>query len=398
MTKKNVMNRFIKKLIITLLLFVSIINSFSLELSKKAQISIITCVPGSELYTAFGHSAIRVNDPLQDIDFVYNYGTFSFNTPNFYLKFIRGDLNYMLSVSDYKRFMRVYEHENRNVKEQVLNLTQIQKQKLFDVLEKNKLPENKYYLYDFIFDNCATRIRDVFKKALNNDIQFSDSTLRDISFREILESYLTESKWSRFGINLVLGSLIDKTATASEYMFIPDYLMNAFSNAQIKNNSTNSKIVYKINILNEANDTLKESLGVLNPLLVFWAIFLFVVVLSIIEYSSKIQYHYIDGIWFLIIGILGTLMCFLWFGTKHTVVVDNWNIAWAVPTHLIFSFFLFRKKISNLTSIYFLISGSVALILLMSWQLIPQQFDIAFVPIILITAIRSIKIYLYKHI
>jgi hypothetical protein len=132
------------------------------QLSDQAVISLITADPGEELYSLFGHSAIRVKDTVNNQDLVFNYGTFNFNTPNFYMKFTRGKLLYMLSIQQFDRFKRSYEYEKRDLKEQILNLTQDQKQAIFQFLLWNYQPENRYYKYDFFFDNCATRIRDVF--------------------------------------------------------------------------------------------------------------------------------------------------------------------------------------------------------------------------------------------
>src|SRR5690606_22569898 len=141
----------------------------SVKLSPRAEISIITCGPGEELYSSFGHSAFRVKDPALKLDFAYNYGTFDFNKPNFYIKFAQGKLLYELSVSYFEDFVYNYKIEGRWVKEQVLNLSQDEKNQLFNFLNINAQPENKEYLYDFFFDNCSTKIRDVLEEVLNNN-------------------------------------------------------------------------------------------------------------------------------------------------------------------------------------------------------------------------------------
>ena len=146
------------------------------KLSPEAEISVLTLGPGkTELYSAYGHSAIRVNDPVYGYDAAYNYGTFDFNQPNFYLNFTRGTLIYKLSVQDAKRFIEDYQYHDRSIVEQVLNLTPGQKQLVFDYLQNNAKPENADYYYDYFYDNCATRILYVFEEALNEEISFDDN-------------------------------------------------------------------------------------------------------------------------------------------------------------------------------------------------------------------------------
>ncbi len=147
-----------------ILLWIAIIFGFEsvaardkIELSDQSQVSLLTMGPDQrEVYSAFWHSAIRVYDPVHQFDSVYNYGVFDFNNPNFYTDFAKGFLNYRLAVSSYQRFHGYYVYNDRSIDEQVLNLDLLQRQAIFDFLEINKLPENRYYLYDYFFDNCAT--------------------------------------------------------------------------------------------------------------------------------------------------------------------------------------------------------------------------------------------------
>ena len=135
------------------------------NLSDRSVVSLLTCSPGTELYSIFGHCAIRIHDPVNEIDKIYNYGTFDFDSPNFYMEFIKGKLFYFLSVSNFTFFKTTYIRMNRSIYEQVVDLSMDQRQSLYQYLENNHLPENRYYLYDFFFDNCATRIRDAFVKS-----------------------------------------------------------------------------------------------------------------------------------------------------------------------------------------------------------------------------------------
>ena len=148
------------------------------RLSEAAQISVLTCGAGQELYTAFGHSAFRVQDPIQEIDVVYNYGTFDFRAPNFYTNFARGRLIYTLSRQRFENFLYEYEYEKRWVKEQILDLDQQQKNALIVFLENNYLPENRDYRYDFLYDNCSTKLPDVLSQILGNQLNFQEDHQR----------------------------------------------------------------------------------------------------------------------------------------------------------------------------------------------------------------------------
>ena len=191
-------------------------------LTQDAEISLITGEPGKELYTKFGHSAIRVHDPANGIDLVYNYGTFNFNAPGFYPKFLRGKLNYFLDVYEFKRMMLTYKYYNQSLYEQVIELTYDEKKAIYNFINTNYLPANKYYLYDFFFDNCSSRIKDVFQDILGPKLIFEDHDIKtNKTFRQLLDEFLNKSPWIDFGIDLTLGLPTDATATSEEYMFLP---------------------------------------------------------------------------------------------------------------------------------------------------------------------------------
>ncbi|MEQ8575940.1 MAG: DUF4105 domain-containing protein, partial [Fulvivirga sp.] len=174
--------------------FMADLSAQNIQLSEKAEINILTCGPfQGELYSAFGHSAIRVYDPVNGLDLLYNYGVFDFDQPNFYLNFARGNLNYKLAVMDYTRFRDYYIYYNRYIHEQVLNLNIEQKQKLFDFLQWNMKPENQYYLYDYFYDNCATRVRDALITTFGDDITFDGSYIEtDYTIRDLTDIYLAQ--------------------------------------------------------------------------------------------------------------------------------------------------------------------------------------------------------------
>lgn len=288
------------------------------KLSNASSCSLLTCSPGEELYSAFGHSALRVKDDSLGIDLVFNYGTFNFNTPNFYLKFINGDLNYMLAVSVYENFILNYGYSKRGVVETELILSHKQKQELWNLLLDNSQPENRYYRYDFFFDNCATRIRDIVFKATDHQGIEANTTE---TFRSYLHKYVDKSGWTAQGIDLLLGMKTDKTITKSQTAFLPDYLQSYFLERGIVSEPVE---ILKCKIPKTSNSAFSPLFaGIL-------VCFLSVISLILYHFMKPISIT-IDNIILISCWLLGDLLIFLWFFTKHTVTQNNLNILWASP-------------------------------------------------------------------
>ena len=227
-----------KTAILLLSIFLSTSLSFSQQhlLSNNAEISVLTVASGKQLNDAFGHNAFRIKDTSNNLDIIFDYGRFDFNTPNFYLNFARGHLNYAIGQSTFNRFLRVYMRQNRTIKAQVLNLSKTQKQKLYDFLIDNNKPKNRSYAYDFFFDNCATKIKDVLNNTLNQNIVFENpADFEPKTFRTLINSKLNRNSWESLGIDIALGSVIDIKATPEEHMFLPENIYRFFEVATINN-------------------------------------------------------------------------------------------------------------------------------------------------------------------
>lgn len=373
--------------------FILICNTLFLsaqKLSPKAKVSLLTCDPGKDLYAAFGHSALRVKDPLLGIDKVYNYGTFNFNTPNFYWKFVKGKLIYQLSVSTYQRFRYAYTYENRSIYEQVINATLQEKQQMFDFLEKNALPENKDYLYDFLYDNCSTRIRDVLITIYGNSLIFDDIDTT-LTFRQMIRSSLTYRHWDDLGVNILLGTPTDKVVNTHQYMFLPDNLMYCFDDAVILKNGQPIPLVEKKATIFTGKAEEKQG-SFFSPFLVFGTVLFIVLVYSVLAYRKQKWHKWLDLTLFIPFGILGLLLILLWTATDHHVTANNYNILWIMPLHLLFPFFLRKTKII----MYYFGGYSVLIVLLLvCWFIIPQELTAFIIPVILILLSRSVFIYLH---
>ncbi len=322
--------------------------AFSSNLSNSAEISVITCSPGTELYSIYGHSAIRVKDSISNTDVVFNYGTFDFNTPNFYLKFLNGNLKYMLSASKFNSFMRTYFHENRSVYEQQLNLDSSQKQRLFNLLLENYQPENKYYRYDFFFDNCATRIRDIVYKVIDGEIVYNGKTHDNRTFRSLIHEYLYNNVWIKDGQDLLIGLPSDEITKVQEQMFLPDYLMYYFSISQYIKDGKTTPLVKSKHTLYEFQPS-KCNRNPQNPAKVVWGLFMLFSVITLlnIKFKASMALFIFDRLLLFIIGLAGILILFLSFFTLHEATQNNLNLLWSFPSILIFVFVPYRKFSSS---------------------------------------------------
>ena len=311
--------------LIGLICFISLLGKVQaqeLPLSDSATASVITCGAGNDFYTTFGHSAIRITDPARGIDFVYNYGTFDFDTPHFYWQFARGRLNYCLSRSRMENFMAVYDYEQRAVWEQPLNFTTQEVNNLFVALEWNYLPENRYYQYDFFRDNCATRVRDMVEAASGKrTIGFDD--WEDYSYRYWLHEATAGGRleWWTLGVDLLLGLPADHVCDKSESMFYPMCMMWLYDNAT---RDGEQFIQPTEELLQDTRPPLRRSFP---PMVVFALIFAVVAVATWCGWWHR----WMDSVLFIIAGILGLFLLFMWFGTDHYCTAWNLNILWASP-------------------------------------------------------------------
>ena len=338
------------------------------------QISLLTCDPGDALYSTFGHSAIRVLNSRTNQDIVYNYGTFDTNTPNFYLKFMRGKLPYMLARSTYGNFLNTYHYEKRSIVEQILQLNTKEEKTMVAYLENNMVGDNRYYPYDFFFDNCATRIRDIIPSITDKKIQWPEE-INPITYREQLHQHLTGMPWSEFGIDLIIGSIADKNASISNQMFLPNYLHDHFATTELGYEATSSLLAsedYKV-LLFEEEAMARKKKKWFNPFLIFGLLLILELFLFLKIKDSKALKVY-DTISFFGIGLASVLMLLLWFATDHQATGLNWNILWASPLYLIYPFITptntWKKYLTT-----FLIIATLLSLANMAIQFLPQYFN-----------------------
>jgi hypothetical protein len=353
-----------------------------ITLSDSAKISLMTVAPGEFVYSTFGHSAIRVNDPVNRFDRCFNYGTFEFEQPNFLLKFCRGKLLYNLDVEPYRSFEYGNIQDRRPMREQIFNMTKEQKQRIFDLLQENYKVENRYYKYDFFYDNCATRIRDLMDETYFQQINYDTSGLPKATMRDLLHQYLVTKPWTGFGIDLVLGMPADRSANAAHFMFLPDYVHDLLGKAKTVDGS---KIVASEKKIPEHNLFLNEfkPTPIDRPL---W-VMIFVALLGLIAMANPRTERVFDTLFWLVLGVAGLIIALLWFATDHSATKNNLNILWALPTHLLY---FFRNKKAEWTNFYFLTVGFLAIGVLLAWKWLPQELPIAALPLVILVVIKSL--------
>lgn len=360
-------------------------------LSDSARIIVMTLGPAqSDVYLAFGHSAIRVVDYKLGSDIVFNYGVFNFNQPNFYLNFAKGKLLYKLGAAYYKDFKASYVEENRFIVEQELNFTAEEKQAFYNFLYVNYQPENRDYYYNYVYDNCATRIRDGLEKVFPERISFDyPYVTSEMTFRNLMDLYLGKQPWGDLGIDLCLGSGIDNVVTGYEYMFLPDYVEKAFDVATFSRGGTQVPLVKAKEYVFIPASTTAEGEAWFTPTVLFILVFLIIGFSTNQEWKMGIRRRWIDFLVFFVAGTVGLLLLFLWLATDH-ISAYNYNLLWAIPLHIVVAFFALSKQQVIWAKPYLYFAAAVLATTVLLWAFIPQKMNLAFIPFMLTLLLRSI--------
>lgn len=348
--------------------------------------SLITCGQGEEIYSLFGHTAIRYRNPLRHVDVVFNYGVFNFNTPHFALRFALGQTDYLLGVNDFRRFCAAYAMMGRSVSEQLLNLTQEEKLRLLELLDENYRPENRTYRYNFFFDNCATRPRNLIERAITSGTlhyaQPMDQPLDEISFRTLIHRYSTHALWSRLGMDLCLGSKADRPITRREMEFVPFCLRDDLRQATIISSDGSSRpLVIKELRWNNLPEThmpnaIAESPGSITPgntltmkvdeheasfqltnlLTPERAALLLLLIVAgatlVGTLHNRLTLWVLDLFLLTSAGLAGAILAFLALFSQHPCVDSNWLLLALHPLHLLGLYGVIRRIRKGVLSRY----------------------------------------------
>ncbi len=386
----------IKYLIISILFLLGVTTKVKAEIpspktdsifSKDAMISLLTFGAGNDPHSVWGHTAIRIKDDAQGMDLVFNYGQFDFDAPFFLIKFLRGKLDYSLGYNEYRDVYSYYKYYKRSMYEQILNLNYREKVKLYKLLKENYKKENRFYKYDFFFDNCSTRPLQIIEKSLDGKLIISKNRT-DKTFRELLDKQISNHQWMDFGIDLIIGVKADKYPTVRQSTFLPPQLQKFLSKTKMNtkpslddmksNRTVIKKLVKKEYPVFEFGDTGYVIPKFLYPVWIFTFFFLIEIAIFIFSYKSrKILYKWYDKLWFITAFIGGLLITFLWFFTDHQATKDNWNFIWLNPLFL----FVFLKKGKYKTLLIYIITA-LLFITLIGFSFFPQDLHPAIIPII----------------
>ncbi|TXD49141.1 DUF4105 domain-containing protein [Polaribacter sp. IC073] len=382
--------------LLILFCFLSIIkNNAQVHLSVYSEISIVTAGPGEELYEKFGHSAIRIKDPLLKLDLIYNYGIFDFNAPNFYSNFAQGKMYYLLARYDFKYFLASYKKDKRWLKQQVLNLNQTEKQQFFVYLENNALAENATYLYDPFFDNCASKLKDITQTILNEDVLLnSDKIENNKTLRGLMNQEIYWNTWGNFGINLIAGTILDEKRNQLSYTYLPDYLYKTFENGKIKNGEKLIDLVKREDVLLNFDET-DNSSSAFHPFTVFTFLLLLVVFITYKDFKNNKRTKYLDFIIFFTTGLIGVIITYLWIFSSHKTAPNNFNILWAFLPNLFVAFLILKEKARKWLQKYILILLLFLMIIPILWILGVQIFPVAVMPLLVLFFIRYVFLYKY---
>lgn len=380
-----------KHIIITLLLV--LLGSHALqaqnETTDSVRVSLLTCSPGSEIYALFGHTAIRYENPAQGIDVAFNYGMFSFRTPNFIYRFVKGETDYQLGVTEFPYFEAEYAMRNSSVTQQTLNLTAEEKERLWEILRENYLPQNRVYRYNFFYDNCTTRARDKIAEAIEGTVKYNENNSEQ-SFRDIVHQYTKGHDWSEFGIDLLIGSDADKPIDYRLKMFAPFYLLDALEGATItdKNGNERSMVLKTEDVVTREDEEPEKEFPV-SPMGMALALFVITLALTIYGIKSNKMLWGLDILLFGAAGLAGCVIAFLVFFSVHPAVSPNYLLFFLNPIHLFFLPFMTYLSIKRRKDTYHLINFAVLTLFIVLWPVIPQRFNLAVLPLAACLLIRS---------
>lgn len=326
----------------------SSVQTGSLNNDKRdsIEISLLTCSPGTEVYSLYGHTAIRYTDYRKGIDVAINYGMFSFKKPFFILRFIFGLTDYEMGIIPFEHFYNEYKYSNRKVVQQVLNLTTKEKEAIIHAIEKNYLPENRIYRYNYFYDNCTTRARDIIINNINGRVVFTDERLSYPSFRDLIHSFNKNYPWARFGNDMLLGVKADKTTDIKEYQFLPYNLKNMFDNAIIENGDGNARPLIKqsFNIINNIPQNITQEY-ILRPNTCAIIILCTIIIVILFEFLFQKNLWPLDTFLMFSVGCIG-LILFIMLFSQHPTTSTNLQILLFNPLPLLYIYRV-TKNIKN---------------------------------------------------
>lgn len=352
----------------------------------ETKVFLLTISPGTATYSIYGHSALRIINPEQNTDLVYNWGIFDFSTPNFVWKFAKGRLMYELGVDTYDKFLQIYFFEQRWVQSQRINLDNDEISRLYELINENLKPENVKYHYDFFYDNCSTRIRDILEKSVGAKLLYPPEERKGIpTFRDKIGEYQMPYPWLKLGVDLLIGTPGDKKASFRERMFLPIDMQTGLSDAVISRDGKMIPLLQNPETVLEFNPPEKKQIFYTSPIFVFSLLLIGFILFSAF-YRNKKANKILDIVVFSIFSILALLMIFFNFFSDHPQLKWNLNMIWLNPFIILC---LASVAFNRDWQIWFRIVFFMALLLTVILLIFPGAFNNAFIPLLLILLLRS---------
>jgi hypothetical protein len=347
---------------------------------------LLTCNPGTETYSIYGHSALRIVTRSDNTDLVYNWGVFDFSTPNFAWNFAKGRLEYKLDTESINDFLRTYLYEKRAVFSQRINLSQSELRQLILLINENLKPENVKYRYDFFYDDCSTRIRDLLEKSLGEKMLYPPEEPSYVpTFRDMTGKYQSPYPWLKFGIDLIMGSQGDKKTTVRDRMFLPLDMQTGLSGTVVNRNGKMVPLLQNPETILDFDLPSRQQIFLYAPENVFSLILiLLIIILPLMRSRSVINAA--DIVIFFIFSVLAILMIFFNFFTDHQQMKMNLNILWLNPVILICFVLLITGRSGRK---WFRLVFYISTLFLVLQLLLPQDFSIAILPLVMIMILRS---------
>lgn len=361
-------------------------------LLDSIEVSLLTCTPGKDMYAKFGHTALRVRDFTKNQDVVFNYGCFDYNANNFVLKFVLGQTDYLLDAEEFDFLKYRYGMLGNGVEEQVLNLSQLEANRLLALLLENLRPENQEYRYNWLYDNCTERARDMIEKAVDGSIEYAKVTNPNITVREMLHHCLEKSPWVAFGIDLILGAEIDQKVTDRIMMFLPDVLMRESDGARIvrKDGSRVEYICGRDTVLDDKNEP-EVAYTVGTPLFMFSLLLLLSLALFAHELRHRCHVVWMDVVMHVCQGLAGLLVAFLFFLSEHPAVDSNWLVVILNPLPLFYAAWLVYCHRTRRCNKFAYVNLAVLAAFLVTMTICPQSFNTAMWLIVVSLLIRALS-------
>ena len=349
--------------------------------NEEFEISILSIGEGQSLADAFGHTGIRIIDKKTNNDVVFNFGIYDYNAPNFYSNFVKGRPVYKLGVQNYISFINNYIKQDRYIIEHEINLDKKATQKIINLLVKNL--EDPNYVYDYLRDNCSTRVADLFIKQTEQLQNTEMDVLTENSYRELIHSKINENSWGALGIDLCLGAIMDRKISINETLFLPEKLMQYLDSLIEKDSKSITK-----NIIFSPQISLLYNENLPNPLLINSLLSVLLILITFLNFKKSIWKKWIDILIYFSSGTLGVLVIYLWFFSNHFASAQNFNFLWAFPFNLIMVYALLRKNPPNWAVNFIKLNIILLVLLFIHWATGVQKYNITLLPIFIALLVR----------